>query len=150
MGPEGDFADFTYHDSNGKLTELLTTLGFIRDTENWSQRPPIYHLEVKSTSEPCNEPFFMSNNQMEKVPPPEVPGEWRKFCKDANAYQARRYTLPWGESSIPTDVYVILRVYNLEKETAPGFTAYVDPWAMYMNQELSVMARENFMVTPIA
>jgi hypothetical protein len=64
---EGDFADFTYQDTSGKLTELLTTNGFIHDVEAWSESPPIYHLEVKSTPEPCNEPFYMSNNQVEMV-----------------------------------------------------------------------------------
>lgn len=67
MGKEGDFADFTYQDTSGKLTELLATNGFIHDVENWSESPPKYHLEVKSTPEPCNEPFYMSNNQVEKV-----------------------------------------------------------------------------------
>ena len=75
VGQEGDFADFTYQDTGGKLTELLTTLGFIHNAETWSQRPPIYHLEVKSTTEPCNEPFYMSNNQVEKVPRREILGD---------------------------------------------------------------------------
>ncbi|PMD48990.1 hypothetical protein L207DRAFT_505973 [Hyaloscypha variabilis F] len=126
VGKEGGFADFTYKDTSGKLTEILSTLGFIRDVETWSQCPPIYHLEVKSTLGPCIEPFYMSNNQVEK---------------------ARTYAVSWDSDSIPTDVYVILRVYDLEKETSPGFTAYVDPWTMYMKRELNFMARDTFMVT---
>jgi hypothetical protein len=74
LGKEGDFADFTYQDTSGKLTELLTTHGFIHDVETWSESPPIYHLEVKSTPEPCNEPFYMSNNQVEKVSISDVLG----------------------------------------------------------------------------
>jgi hypothetical protein len=62
-------------------------------------------------------------------------------------FQARKHTVSWGSNRIPTDVYVVLRVYNLEKDNSPGFTAYVDPWAMYMNWELSFMARDDFMVT---
>ena len=64
---EGDFSDFTYQDTSGKLTELLTAHEFIHNVETWSESPPIYHLEVKSTPEPCNESFYMSNNQVKKV-----------------------------------------------------------------------------------
>jgi hypothetical protein len=35
LGKEGDFTDFTYQDTSGKLTELLTTHGFIKDVETW-------------------------------------------------------------------------------------------------------------------
>ena len=74
VGKEGDFADFIYQDTSGKLTELLTTNGFIHDVETWSESPPIYHLEVKSTPELCIEPFCMSNNQVEKVSISDVLG----------------------------------------------------------------------------
>jgi hypothetical protein len=74
VGEEVDFTDFTYKDTSGKLTELLTTHGFIHYVENWSESPPIYHLEVKSTPEPCNEPFYMSNKQVEMVLISEVLG----------------------------------------------------------------------------
>ena len=45
-------------------------------------------------------------------------------------------------------MYVVIRVYNLDKETMPGFTAYVDPWAMYLARELNLLARETYSVTP--
>jgi hypothetical protein len=43
---------------------------------------------------------------------------------------------------------MIIRVYNLEKETDPDFTAYVDPWNMYLARELNFLAVENYAVTP--
>ena len=46
------------------------------------------------------------------------------------------------------NVYIVVRVYNLEKDTAPGFTMYLDPWSMYMNRELTFMARDIFIVSP--
>jgi hypothetical protein len=144
MGKEGAFADFTYQDTNGKLTEILTTHGFICDVETWLESPPIYHLEVKSTSGPCKEPFHMSNNQVTMVSFSNVLGSGN--YENADTFQARKHTVSWGSGRIPTDVYIVLRVYNLEKETDPGFTAYVDPWAMYMNWELSFMARDDFVV----
>lgn len=49
---------------------------------------------------------------------------------------------------VPKNVYVVIRVYNLDKETTPGFTIYVDPWAMYLARELDFLARENYSVIP--
>jgi hypothetical protein len=43
---------------------------------------------------------------------------------------------------------VIIRVYNLDQETSPDFTAYVDPWAMYLAGDLNFLAQENYSVTP--
>jgi hypothetical protein len=63
-------------------------------------------------------------------------------------FQAREYIISCGSDKIPTNVYVLLRVYNLEKENLAGFTAYADSWAMYMNWELSFKAVDIFMVKP--
>lgn len=67
---EKDYADFTYVDSGWALTTLLSQMGF-KMTDAWpqSEKAPTYHLEVKSTTEKCDEPFYMSNNQVEKVCP---------------------------------------------------------------------------------
>lgn len=73
MGLEGDYADFTYLDTNEDLTKLLVKFGFIRDVEGWSSSPPTYHLEVKSTSNSYDEPLHMSNNQVKMVPYLGVP-----------------------------------------------------------------------------
>ena len=45
-------------------------------------------------------------------------------------------------------MYVVIRVYSLDKEMSPGFIAYVDLWAMYLARELNFLARENYSVTP--
>jgi hypothetical protein len=44
-------------------------------------------------------------------------------------------------------VYVIIRVYNLEKKTIPDFAVYVDPWALYLARKLEFWASENYLVT---
>ena len=50
---------------------------------------------------------------------------------------------------VPTDVYVVLRVYHLQKEgTPPKFAAYVDPWTMYLEDKLRFMAVDKYVVTP--
>jgi hypothetical protein len=65
---ERDYADFTYTDSEWALTKLLPEMGFkMADAWSRSATAPTYHLEVKSTTERCEEPFYMSNNQVEKV-----------------------------------------------------------------------------------
>jgi hypothetical protein len=38
-------------------------------------------------------------------------------------------------------MYAVVRVYNLEKQTEPGFTIYVDPWAMHLKDELTFLER---------
>lgn len=66
---ERDFADFTYFDSKGALTRLLLDSG-LKIAQGWLvnfDKPPTYHLEIKATTEKCSEPFYMSNNQVEKV-----------------------------------------------------------------------------------
>ena len=52
------------------MTKLLSEMDF-KIADNWarSSKPPTYHLEVKSTTEKCEEPFYMSNNQVDKVRP---------------------------------------------------------------------------------
>ncbi|KAH6668745.1 hypothetical protein B0J14DRAFT_518033 [Halenospora varia] len=124
---EKKYADFTYLDTNEDLTKLLVKFGFLRNVQGWSSSPPTYHLEVKSTSESYNEPFYMSNNQVDK---------------------ARDWTISWDSNLVPKDVYVVIRVFNLDRETNPGFTAYVDPWAMYLARELDFLAQDIYSVTP--
>lgn len=58
-------------------------------------------------------------------------------------------TIFWDNHTVPKDVYAIIRVYNLERETTPSFTAYIDPWAMYSARELNFLACEAYSVTPM-
>jgi hypothetical protein len=59
-------ADITYHDSDGILTKLLVDKGYL-DTSPWLGRPPRYYLEVKSTTGDCDNAFYMSKYQYERV-----------------------------------------------------------------------------------
>jgi hypothetical protein len=63
--------------------------------------------------------------------------------------QARRHTLLNIE--VPTDVYIVLRVYNLSQmEAMPGllFKVYVDPWALYLGGGLNFTALDKYAITP--
>lgn len=54
-------SDITYADCKGILTDLV--YGAEKKRE-WNGRWPIYHLEVKSTTGVCEEPFHMSARQL--------------------------------------------------------------------------------------
>jgi hypothetical protein len=64
-------ADFTYADCQGILTAKLFDDG---TRANWNGRWPKYLLEVKSTSREEQEPFHMSQSQLQHV------GDFYSFC----------------------------------------------------------------------
>ena len=43
---------------------------------------------------------------------------------------------------------MVIRVYNVDKEMTPDFTAYIDPWALYISRELDFQAHDNYSITP--
>ena len=59
-------ADITYHDNEGRLTDLLIGYGYL-DQETWGDRKPNYLLEVRTTTGPCDTPFYMSKHQYQRV-----------------------------------------------------------------------------------
>jgi hypothetical protein len=58
-------ADIVYHDTEGRLTEMLVTKEYLND--EWLHKTPKYFIEVKTTTGPCNTPFYMSGNQYQLV-----------------------------------------------------------------------------------
>ena len=82
-------------------------------------------MEVKSTRDPLDEPFHLSNNQMDL---------------------AKKWTL--GGPLL--DVYVVLRVYDLDYENTltAKVVYYVDPWRMVCDRTLHLRASNNFELTP--
>jgi hypothetical protein len=59
-------ADLIYNDTVGSLTDLLIEYGYLDDV-TWRGARPNYLLEVKTTTGPCNNPFYMSKNQYRRV-----------------------------------------------------------------------------------
>lgn len=145
---ERDFADFTYMDTERALTRLLIAGGYSR-AEEWlcnSEQPIKYHLKVKSTYEACEEPFFNSNNQVDMVRL-MLAGPRKCWISFADQETGRGFTLP--RNACPSDVYIVLRVYNLNQPSAtPGFKVYMDPWALYLEGGLNFMAVDKYAVTP--
>jgi len=61
-------ADLTYEDTMGNLTAMLIDHGYLAEDE-WRDARPKYFIEVKSTTGPCNTPFYMSKGQYRLVSP---------------------------------------------------------------------------------
>ncbi|KXH30602.1 hypothetical protein CNYM01_06505 [Colletotrichum nymphaeae SA-01] len=119
LGDESTTADFTYTDTEGKI---LQTIEVVR--ESWSSHTITYHIEVKGTVCEFEEPFHFSQNQMNL---------------------ARKYAFKHGK--IPSDVFLIGRVYNVEKEK-PGLKFYWNPWEMINEGSLVMTVGDGYRIAP--
>ncbi|KAI9685067.1 MAG: hypothetical protein M1822_005459 [Bathelium mastoideum] len=110
---EGDYADITIkeYDSVARFTDWLIAGGHSEATQ-WKGQDITYHVEVKTTTGQCNEPFSMSNNQV-------------------------RLVQQWHES--PTDVCVLLRVFHFTLK--PEIHCLMDPYALYLAGQLEFQAQ---------
>ncbi|RFU29542.1 hypothetical protein B7463_g6794, partial [Scytalidium lignicola] len=110
-------ADIVYEDEEGDFTSFLIDKGHL-EKSIWQDRTPCVYLEVKTTTGPCNTPFFMSKGQYLKMK------DWsngKRGNKNQNV------------------IYMILRVFNLGKESI-GVRIYVDPDALRHNGQLKFTA----------
>ena len=58
-------ASFTIDDQTSALTLYLTN--FTDSAESWVAKPPIYHLQVKTTKGGLGDEFTVSSNKFERV-----------------------------------------------------------------------------------
>ncbi|RYP11237.1 hypothetical protein DL764_000193 [Monosporascus ibericus] len=112
-----DFSDFTYLDRSGHMKDALRKAG-VEPNAQWSNETK-FHLEVKATLGDCDEAFFVSQNQVDKM---------RGFDGDAN------------------NGYVLLRVYNMEEGNEPGIKFFRDPWSLYMYRILDFRSEAGYKV----
>ncbi|KAK1655998.1 hypothetical protein BDP81DRAFT_388853 [Colletotrichum phormii] len=119
LGDESTTADFTYTDMEGRMLEAL---GVVR--KSWFSHTITYHIEVKGTVCELEEPFHFSQNQMNL---------------------ARNYAFKHGK--IPTDVFLIGRVYNVEKKK-PDLKFYWNPWEMNNKGRLVMTVSEGYRIAP--
>ncbi|GKT96160.1 heterokaryon incompatibility protein [Colletotrichum tofieldiae] len=124
LGNESTTADFTYIDEEGKhMLPELQKLGIFQG--NRVRHAIRYHFEVKGTVFGCDEAFHLSQKQMEL---------------------ARKYAL--GRCAIPTDVFIIARVCNVEKK--PTLKFYPDPWTKIFKGKLFMTASDNaYLINPL-
>ncbi|KAH8735731.1 hypothetical protein BGZ61DRAFT_84622 [Ilyonectria robusta] len=91
-------SDITYHDTEGAFTRLLINRGYLGS--RWEARTPTYFVQVKTTTGPCNTPFYMSKSQYKRM------------------YD--------HHGSGGKEIYVIFRVFNVDKQSV-GLKIYMDP-----------------------
>ncbi|KPM41940.1 hypothetical protein AK830_g4632 [Neonectria ditissima] len=107
---EGEFADFTYVDRSGQMKAFFLGAGVSLDA-GWCNGTK-YHLEVKTTTSSSNEPFFVSQNQVDMM---------QKFEND------------------PGNAYILLRVFNIERDD-PGLKFHPKPWSLYLSGILAFVS----------
>ncbi|KAB2569987.1 hypothetical protein DBV05_g11337 [Lasiodiplodia theobromae] len=96
-------SDIVYHDTEGAFTAQLREKGYLEDRITDVTDNPTYYIEVKTTTRGCEEPLFMSGAQYARM---------------------QRMALMPGTPA--AEVYVLVRVFNLEREDV-GLRVYVDP-----------------------
>ncbi|KAF5513004.1 hypothetical protein CGCA056_v012212 [Colletotrichum aenigma] len=118
---ESKTADFTYTDENGRM---LPAMGLPSHTQDWGDKHITYYIEVTGTVFDVSEPFHVSQHQMDMA---------RKYSK---------------RELIPTDIYVIARVYRLgHRYMNTEVKFYVDPWRSISAGRLNLKS-EGYEVTP--
>lgn len=61
-----EVSDITYKDSKGWMSQWLVSKD-CSQAKDWLKALPTYHIEVKTTTESCKEPFNMSQYQVQLV-----------------------------------------------------------------------------------
>ncbi|KAL2126970.1 hypothetical protein VTI74DRAFT_11543 [Chaetomium olivicolor] len=113
-------ADITYDDTEGDLTAVLMDRGYL-DRDGWQHARPKYYIEVKSTTRPCNAPFYMSKRQYQRM-------------NDVHNADRR------------DEGYMILRVSEIES-SRPELRVYLDPEQL-RSDGLLVFTAERWSVVP--
>ncbi|KAH8698523.1 hypothetical protein BGW36DRAFT_376264 [Talaromyces proteolyticus] len=111
-------ADITYDDTESILTNFLVDKGYL-NTSDWSGKRPRYFLEVKSTTGPCENAFYMSRSQYELMQ------------ANSNGHMGSGQT---------DSIYVIFRVFDVGKDSME-MKVYVDPETMRERAELLFTAK---------
>ncbi|KAH7131532.1 hypothetical protein B0J13DRAFT_529518 [Dactylonectria estremocensis] len=113
-------ADLVYIDTAGHFTDTLIGCGYL-DHDQWHGARPKYYIEVKTTTGPCDTPFYMSGNQYQLM-------------------GRIHYTEDRSE------VYIIFRVFWLNSERI-GLYVYFDPEQLRQDGQL-VFTGQTWSVTP--
>ncbi|KAK7947037.1 uncharacterized protein PG986_011358 [Apiospora aurea] len=101
-GPET--SDITYDDTDGALTNLLVAKDYIPVQVNSGERIG-YSIEVKTTTDACETPFYMSNSQY---------------------LMMQRQSIQNASQQSPDKIYLIFRVYHIGRSSI-GLRILVDP-----------------------
>lgn len=123
------YADFTYRDDDGKLGKYIAPRNG-ETSVNPTNHVITYHLEVKTTLDGLRTPVRLSNNQIQ---------------------MAKRHSLRLVPSSLTqTDIYVLVRIYDLGHEGVPKpkLSFFVDPWDLVCRNFLTIGGEKGIYVRP--
>ncbi|KAH9997392.1 hypothetical protein F4779DRAFT_606565 [Xylariaceae sp. FL0662B] len=110
-------ADIIYTDSDGILTTAFIKNRYL-DEKIWKGRKPTYYIEVKTTTGPCQTPFYMSKHQ------------YKRMCDMSNG-------LAGTENA--DKIYVVFRIFNLGRESM-DYAVHIDPYVMKQKGTLKFTA----------
>ncbi|KAH7166472.1 hypothetical protein EDB81DRAFT_713041 [Dactylonectria macrodidyma] len=113
-------ADLVYVDTAGHFTDTLIGCGYLNH-DQWHGARPKYYIEVKTTTGPCDTPFYMSGNQYQLM--------------------GRIH-----HSEDRSEVYMIFRVFWLNSDRI-GLCIYFDPEQLRQDGRL-VFTGQTWSVTP--
>jgi hypothetical protein len=119
---EQETSDIVYDDYLGVFTTFLIDKGYLSEA-SWQGKTPKYYIEVKSTTEQCKTPLFMSRGQFKRVSTVRP----RRFSATLliSTKMQRSTNGALGNQSQGV-IYAIFRVYNLGKSKT-AVKIYVDP-----------------------
>ncbi|KAL2419264.1 hypothetical protein ABEF95_003141 [Exophiala dermatitidis] len=114
------YASFTLEDTSKLFTRYLAQN--YPEAAKWVIKPPVYHLDVKTTTGGLNSEFLLSNAQVK---------------------MARTYSISKGEDTgIPANVYFLVRVFHVGDKASIQFI--MDPWSHYLTDKLCLMAEKEY------
>ncbi|KAI9763964.1 MAG: hypothetical protein M1840_008998 [Geoglossum simile] len=117
-------SSFTLHSSCARaLTGFLVQYGY-SDAIYWKRRPPIYHLDISTTSGDAQSPF---------------PWTLARFDR------ARELSLVSAYGANPDEIMILARVCNVYSDAR--LYLYVDPWRLYVSGQLRVHEDGGLMAT---
>ncbi|KFA71989.1 hypothetical protein S40288_08084 [Stachybotrys chartarum IBT 40288] len=119
-------SDIVYDDVSGTFTKQLISLGYLT-LSRWAGRKPKYYIEVKSTMDHSEVPFFVSEGQYERI---------------------RTTTNGPLETGQQDEVYLLFRCFKLGTKDA-GLKIYADPEELRRLGKLK-FSTEKYSVVPTA
>lgn len=115
-------SDIVYNDVKGVFTTFLIDKGYLSKA-GWQGRTPKYYIEVKTTTEQCKKPFFVSKGQFKRVST-MLPMRFSGILLISP--KMRESTNGASGNQNQSVIYTVFRVYNLGKNTT-ALKIYIDP-----------------------
>ncbi|KAI0467146.1 hypothetical protein F4859DRAFT_526025 [Xylaria cf. heliscus] len=117
-------ATFTLEEVPAVTNFLLRSC--LQEAMLWWLSCPVYHIQVQTTIGGQDSPFIMSAAVLER---------------------ARMYSLPGPWPELPDDVFILVRVADLD--TRPTAFFYIDPYRMYASGQMRMRPERDFFAVEI-